>query len=165
MSNDGSGCIVALSGSMQAHDEARRKAIQVEIGLRLRATRRRCGLSLRDVAEKVGLSIQMVGKYEHGQSSPYISVLYAMCCVFGISVTELLEGIDVEQPRQGAWTAGILRVGDRDAIERLALSDMFERIPDNTLRRLLLKTVVHLAETSQPRQHADTRELAEQDQQ
>jgi len=164
MINGGSGHIVALPGPMQAHDQARRKAIQGEIGLRLRAARRRCGLSLRDVAEKVGLSIQMVGKYEHGQSSPYISVLYAMCCALGISVTELLEGIDVDQPRRGAWTAGILRVGDRDSVERLALSDLFERIPDNTLRRLLLKTVVHLAETSQPRQHADTPELAEQDQ-
>jgi transcriptional regulator with XRE-family HTH domain len=147
--------ITTLPGPMQAHDQARRKVIQVEIGRRLRACRRRRGLSLRRIAEEVGISVQMVGKYEHGLSSPYISVLHGMCGVLGVTVPELLEGIDVDQPRQGAWPAGILRVGDRDAVERLALFDLFERIPDNVLRRLLLKTVAHLAETSQPWQGAE----------
>ncbi len=165
MSDCDSEWIATLPAPMHAQDQARRKAIQVEIGHRLRAYRHRRSLSLRDIAGEIGISIQMVAKYEHGQSSPYVSVLHAICRVLGVTITDLLEGIDVDQPRQGNWTAGLLRVGDRDAVERLALFDLFERIPDNTLRRLLLKTVVHLAETSQPRQHSDAPELAGQAQQ
>ncbi len=145
---------------MRAHDQARRKAIQVEIGRRLRACRHRQGLSLRDVAEQLDISIQQVGKYENGLSSPYISILHGMCRVLGMTVPDLLEGIDIAQPRKGAWATTMLRVGDRDAVERLALIDLFDRIPDTVLRRLLLKTVTHLAETSQP-WHRPTEPVAE----
>ncbi len=160
MSDCDSEWIATLPGPMHAQDQTRRKAIQVEIGRRLRAYRRRRGLSMRNIAEGTGISIQMLGKYELGQSSTSVSVLHAICRVLGVTVPDLLEGIDVDQPRRGNLTAGLLRVGDHDAVERLALIDLFGRIPDNKLRRLLLKTVVHLSETSQPRQHSDAPEQA-----
>ena len=135
---------------MRPHDQARRNAIQVEIGRRLRGCRQRQGLSMRDIAERVGISIQQVGKYENGQSSPYISMLYGFSQALGVTVPDLLEGIAQPEPEPGLWPATMLRVGDRDAMERMALIDMFDRIPDAVLRRMLLKMVVHMADNGTP---------------
>ncbi len=146
---------------VHAQDQARRQAIQVEIGHRLRQVRQRQGLSLRDVAERVGLSIQQVGKYETGLSSPYISILHAMARALGTTVPDLLEGIAPSDAEPAPWATALLRVGDTDALERMALMDMFDRIPDSTLRRLILRMVVHLAETSQAATAAAEPALAE----
>lgn len=138
---------LAAEGEDQPRD--RHAALGAEIGRRLRICRHRQGLSLREVAEQVGISIHQAGKYETGLSMISASMLYAFCRALGMAVPDLLAGMDDDAAPAPSWPAGPPRPGDRDALERMALMDHFDRIEDKALRRLLLKTVQRMAEIGQ----------------
>lgn len=63
-----------------------------EIAERLRAIRDLSDVSVRWLAEKVGVDEKTYASYESGDADIPVSVLYEVCSVLNISMTELLTG-------------------------------------------------------------------------
>ncbi len=67
----------------------------MQLGERLKSSRRRLGLSLRDLAEQVGVSAQAISKYERNQDVPGSAVLLRLSEVLDVSVEYLLRPMTV----------------------------------------------------------------------
>ena len=64
-----------------------------QLGLRVRTLRKEENLSLRKFSEMVGISKDYLVDIEFGRKSPTLDVLVKVAGGFGISLSELLEGI------------------------------------------------------------------------
>ncbi len=67
----------------------------MQLGERLKSSRRRAGLSLRALAEEVGVSAQAISKYERNQDVPGSAVLLRLSKALGVSVEYLLRPMTV----------------------------------------------------------------------
>lgn len=57
----------------------------------LRAERAAAQLTQHELAQRSGLGYQTVMRLEKGERSPNVSQLAALCAVFGLSMSELVE--------------------------------------------------------------------------
>ncbi len=80
-------------GSKTATQEA--AAIRVTLAQRLKTLRTERGFTQELIAESLGVSRQAVSKWENGTSEPSTTNLFALAKLYGISVTELLQNIDI----------------------------------------------------------------------
>jgi transcriptional regulator with XRE-family HTH domain len=62
---------------------------------RLRGLRHQYGYRLREVAEMTGTSISYLSDVERGQTLPSLVSLEAVASVYGMSLSEVLEGVSV----------------------------------------------------------------------
>ena len=69
-------------------------AVRKSLGEAIKAHRTRCGMTQELVAERLGVSRQAVSKWESGTSDPSTSNLLALAKLFGVSVEELLRGVE-----------------------------------------------------------------------
>jgi transcriptional regulator with XRE-family HTH domain len=46
------------------------------------------------LADRAGISPTAVHQYEHSKYNPTLQIMFRLCQVFGITVSELLEGVD-----------------------------------------------------------------------
>ena len=65
---------------------------KAKFGSFLSALRKENGLTQKEVAQKVSVSDKAVSKWERGLSLPDITLLIPLAELFGITVTDLLEG-------------------------------------------------------------------------
>ncbi len=70
---------------------------KAKFGSFLSALRKENGLTQKEVAQKVSVSDKAVSKWERGLSLPDITLLIPLAELFGITVTELLEGQRMEK--------------------------------------------------------------------
>ena len=59
-----------------------------EIGAALREARKAANYTLKEAARLMGRPYQTIGSWEHGQSQPDIDSLFALCKLYGISVSD-----------------------------------------------------------------------------
>ncbi len=85
------------------------RALEVDVGERLRAIRvlRRC--TLRTVAERAGLSESFLSQVERGRASASIASLQRIARALGVSVADLFEPSGLPRPR-------VLRRDERPAL-------------------------------------------------
>ena len=85
---------------------AGKRAVEDDIGPRLRRHREERQLSLRELARRLGISPSAISQFETGKSRLSVSTLYAIVSELGISLDELFSGIDGEgattQPRKAS---------------------------------------------------------------
>jgi transcriptional regulator with XRE-family HTH domain len=74
----------------------RKRAVEDDIGPRLRRHREERQLSLRELARRLGISPSAISQFETGKSRLSVSTLYAIVTELGISLDELFSGIDGE---------------------------------------------------------------------
>lgn len=65
-----------------------------EFADRLVELRKKSGMSQEDLAQRIGLSRQAVSKWERAESSPDIGNLVALSEVYGVTMDELVRGVD-----------------------------------------------------------------------
>ena len=70
-----------------------KRAVENDLGRRLRRHREQRGLSLRELARRLGLSPSAISQFETGKSRLSVSSLYAIVSELGISLDELFSGI------------------------------------------------------------------------
>nr|WP_310795955.1 cupin domain-containing protein [Herbiconiux daphne] len=93
--------------SVVQHYRTGSRAIEDDIGPRLRAARMAKSLSLRTVAAAVGVSASLISQVETGKTRPSVSTLYALVNFLGISFDELVgePGTAAAAPRRRAAAA------------------------------------------------------------
>ena len=69
--------------------------VRETLGNKLKEHRLRCKMTQEFVAEALGVSRQAVSKWENGASDPSTSNLIAAANLFGISLEELVKGVEV----------------------------------------------------------------------
>jgi transcriptional regulator with XRE-family HTH domain len=85
---------------MQRNNEA-----EVTLAQRLRAAREAAGLSVAQVADGLWLNHrQSISYIEHGKRRVQALELVELCNLYGVTVTEMLEGLDV--PKRKARGGG-----------------------------------------------------------
>ncbi len=84
----------------------------VELASRIKAARLARGYTLDRVAELSGLGKGMLSKVENFRVTPSLPTLARFCEALGLSISELLEGLD-QKPK-----LSIIRPGERKEIER-----------------------------------------------
>jgi transcriptional regulator with XRE-family HTH domain len=73
-----------------------KRAVEDDIGPRLRRHREARQLSLRELARRLGISPSAISQFETGKSRLSVSTLYALVTELGISLDELFSGIPSE---------------------------------------------------------------------
>jgi transcriptional regulator with XRE-family HTH domain len=73
---------------------ATKRAVEDDLGPRLRRHREERQLSLRELARRLGISPSAISQFEAGKSRLSVSTLYAIVTELGISLDELFSGID-----------------------------------------------------------------------
>jgi transcriptional regulator with XRE-family HTH domain len=71
-----------------------KRAVEDDLGPRLRRHREERQLSLRELARRLGISPSAISQFETGKSRLSVSTLYAIVTELGISLDELFSGID-----------------------------------------------------------------------
>lgn len=106
--------------SLPLQSTAREKdadALELAIGLRLRALREQRRLTLDQVSQATGLSKGFVSRVERDLTSPSVSSLVKMCQVLGISPGEVLDAPATHQVRFA--DAPVVDLGGEGITERL----------------------------------------------
>jgi transcriptional regulator with XRE-family HTH domain len=70
-------------------------SVLVALGKRVRALRKEAKLTQEELAARSGLSTNYVGEVERGQRNPGITALVALARGLEVTVTRLLEGIEL----------------------------------------------------------------------
>ena len=87
--------IKALRKYLNSSDVRKEKVtVRKNLGDTLKEHRIRNKMTQEFVAESLGVSRQAVSKWENGTSDPSTSNLFALAKLFGISVEELLQGME-----------------------------------------------------------------------
>ena len=81
------------------------------LGARLRQAREKVGLSGAEVARRIGVERQTINNWELGRSAPQMSNLQRFAEVVGLSVSELLSGLDAPDRGSVPGAAGELATG------------------------------------------------------
>jgi transcriptional regulator with XRE-family HTH domain len=96
-----------------------KRAVENDLGRRLRRHREQRGLSLRELARRLGISPSAISQFETGKSRLSVSRLYAIVSELGISLDELFSGIGAEQdgPEPPSTRAGRRGSGSDQVVE------------------------------------------------
>jgi len=78
-----------------------KRAVEDDIGPRLRLRREERQLSLRELARRLGISPSAISQFETGKSRLSVSTLYAIVTELGISLDELFSGIPGDDAAAG----------------------------------------------------------------
>lgn len=70
--------------------------------------RKQLGYSQKELSEKLNVTDKAVSKWETGRSMPDVSLLIPIANLFGVSVTELLNGEEISQENMNAATDELL---------------------------------------------------------
>lgn len=66
----------------------------MQLNERLRELRSERGLRLKDVAENAGISVPYLSDLERGRTNPSLETLQTLAGAYGITVHDLLEGVE-----------------------------------------------------------------------
>ena len=74
--------------------------MNVETANRLMQLRKKAGLSQEELADKLGVSRQAVSKWECAESSPDTDNLIALSKIYGVTLDELINGVDESKEKE-----------------------------------------------------------------
>ncbi len=70
---------------------------QINIGNYIAKKRREKNLTQEQLAEKLGVSNKTISKWENGKCMPDYSVIQQLCAELSVTVSELMDGEDIEE--------------------------------------------------------------------
>ena len=73
---------------------------QVKIGNFIAEKRKEKNLTQEQLAEKIGVSNKTVSKWECGRCMPDYSMIEGLCKELDISISELINGHEIEHPKE-----------------------------------------------------------------
>jgi transcriptional regulator with XRE-family HTH domain len=100
-----------------------KRAVEDDIGPRLRRHREERQLSLRELARRLGISPSAISQFETGKSRLSVSTLYAIVTELGISLDELFSGIDGEAATTESRKTPAARRARRPGVPRGAIPE------------------------------------------
>jgi transcriptional regulator with XRE-family HTH domain len=121
--------------------------VDKHVGARVRMRRLVTGMTQEKLGEALGLSFQQVQKYEKGTNRIGASRLHRIASVLGVPLAFFYEGAPVADTGQvcsGRWEENALEHLVLTA-EHVQLLNAFTRIPDDKVRRQLLKLAESIA--------------------
>lgn len=68
--------------------------VTMQLHERLRELRNERGLRLKDIAENAGISVPYLSDLERGRTNPSLETLQTLAGAYGITVHDLLEGVE-----------------------------------------------------------------------
>lgn len=115
------------------------------IGQNIAYFRKQKNMTQEELAEKMSVTAQAVSKWERDTSYPDITVIQSLSKVLGVSVTELLEGIqapaEIKDAPQDVIDRRIVRIEVKTdgttIVTRFPVSAMKKAIENGTLERLV----------------------------
>ena len=69
---------------------------QIKIGNYIRAKRKEMNLTQEQLAEKLNVTNKSISRWENGRTFPDLSLYQPLCNVLDISISELLNGEDID---------------------------------------------------------------------
>jgi transcriptional regulator with XRE-family HTH domain len=117
------GAMPATSKPKASKARAGKRAVEDDIGPRLRRHREERQLSLRELARRLGISPSAISQFETGKSRLSVSTLYAIVTELGISLDELFSGIDGEVATAGSRKASAARHARASGVPHETLSE------------------------------------------
>lgn len=102
---------------------------------RIRELRTQQSLTLKDLSGKTGLSVSYLSDIERGRTTPSLNTLEALAGAFGISVTDLLSGVDFA----GQRTPAALPAGLQELLEDKEFGDQLDEHWISLLSRIELR--------------------------
>jgi transcriptional regulator with XRE-family HTH domain len=109
------------------------------VGRNIRIHRLKKNMSQEKLGDALGLTFQQVQKYEKGTNRVGAGRLHQIACIFGVSVTALFEGSDIE-PGSGGLILDLL--ADPHS---LRIIEAMAEISDSSLRRSVVELVEQIA--------------------
>lgn len=103
----------------------------MRLGDRIRELRKRKGKTLKEISESTHLSVSYLSDIERGRTNPSLQTLDTLADHFGISVTDLLSGVEFA----GIQTDDALPPG----LAELLNDPLYGPDIDNSWRELLMK--------------------------
>jgi transcriptional regulator with XRE-family HTH domain len=83
----------------------------MHIGERIRELRRERDVTAEDLASKLGKGSQTVFRWEWGNTSPRVDDLLGIAERLGVTLEELVRGVNEPSPGSHAETAGLVAAG------------------------------------------------------
>ena len=93
----------------------RKRAVENDIGPRLRQHREERQLSLRELARRLEISPSAISQFETGKSRLSVSTLYTIVTELGISLDELFSGIDGDEAAPSHTAPAVPQAGTSGA--------------------------------------------------
>jgi len=110
-------------------------AVDVHVGLRVRAARLAHRISQEKLGDAVGVTFQQIQKYENGVNRIGTGRLHAMAKYLGVPVTYFFDGID-KNPSKAARNSGMSVVTEAlSTSEGVRIALALSRIRNRELRR------------------------------
>ena len=89
----------------------------VQVGVKLRSSRRAQGLTIEQVAEATGLTKGFLSRVERDETSPSVATLLTICQVLSVPIGALFD--EPEHEVVSLATAPLINMGGTGAVERL----------------------------------------------
>jgi transcriptional regulator with XRE-family HTH domain len=110
-------------------------AVDVHVGLRVRAARLVRGISQEKLGDAVGVTFQQIQKYENGVNRIGTGRLHAIAKLLNVPVTYFFEGID-KNPSKAARDSGMSAVTEAlSTSEGVRIAVALSRIHNREMRR------------------------------
>jgi transcriptional regulator with XRE-family HTH domain len=106
-------------------------ALDIHIGQRLKQRRLELGFGQAELSKHLGLSVQQIRKYENGEQSISVSVLYMICDKLQVEYSYFFFG----------FSSGIIYDDNAITSEINELTRVYRKI-DNAEARLMLRNIV-----------------------
>lgn len=107
----------------------------MQLNERLRELRNERGLRLKDIAENAGISVPYLSDLERGRTNPSLETLQTLAGAYGITVHDLLEGVEF----YGGATEAALPKGLADLVADPVLGGQITPDWVKTLTRIELR--------------------------
>lgn len=127
----------------------------MDIGQRIKETRKKAGLTQKELAERANVATVSIQQYERGARQPRLEQLRQIALALGTSVSELVEpgywGSLSQEERDGMWATGHATIADAHTTPQQRVAAAMEQLsPEGQVK------VADYAEDILPRYQAQT---------
>jgi len=113
--------------------------VDIHVGERIRLRRAMLRLTQQDLAQSIGISFQQLQKYERGANRVSASRLFDIASHLDVPISFFFEDIENDLLEQRGLTNVRPDVDPSLSSEALKLMAVFNRLPNDTVRRRILE--------------------------
>jgi len=134
--------------------------VDIHVGERIRLRRAMLRLTQQDLAQSIGISFQQLQKYERGANRVSASRLFDIASHLDVPISFFFEDIEDDLLEQRGLTNVRPDVDPSLSSEALKLMAVFNRLPNDTVRRRILEFLTAaVSPSAQPDEPAPGREV------
>lgn len=113
--------------------------VDIHVGERIRLRRAMLRLTQQDLAQSIGISFQQLQKYERGANRVSASRLFDIASHLDVPISFFFQDIEEDLLQQRGLTNVRPEVDPSLTSEALKLMAVFNRLPNDTVRRRILE--------------------------